>query len=182
MSRKRNVIRRVVCLIGLTTALVPQAVLAEDDLSAFLDCGEIDNDIARLECFDAAVAAIDQDAEPVADPLEVSAEEKNAEPQKAQAKPTKRRPTRPDQIREADDNMVESCEFLGSVFGKSGWGGLAAGSASKGTKRSAMKKAAKLGATHIVLGAFNNGSGPTLQVSNREARAYYCEESDEQGS
>ena len=180
MSRT-NTIGRVAYLVVLTTALlVPQGALAEDDLSAFLDCVEIENDIARLECFDAAVAALDLDAEPVADPVEVSTEEESAEPQKAQAKPTKRRPTRPDQIREADENMVESCEFLGSVFGKSGWGGLAAGSASKGTKRSAMKKAAKLGATHIVFGAFNNASG--LQVSNREARAYYCEESDEQGS
>ena len=68
--------------------------------------------------------------------------------------------------------MVEGCEYLGLVVGKSGWGGLAAGAASKGTMRSAKKKAAKMGATHIVFGNFDNASG--MKASTRQARAYRC--------
>ena len=77
-------------------------------------------------------------------------------------------------IKDADEAMIDGCEYLGIVVGKSGWGGLAAGAANKGTMRSAKKKAAKMGATHIVFGNFDNASG--MKVSTRQARAYRCPE------
>ena len=143
------------------------------DLTTIRDCANLENDIARLQCFDEAVAAL---------PAELPTEAQSApEPEKkAKAeKPKNLKPTKPDDIQEADERMIEECHFLGTVLGKSGWGGVASGMGAKGTLKSAKKKAAKLGATHIVLGEFNNGSGVTMQATNRTARAYYCDSSDE---
>ena len=83
-------------------------------------------------------------------------------------------PSAPDAIREADEQMVQGCEFLGTVVGKSGWGGLAAGTARKGAMRSAKKRAAELGATHLVVQGFDVGSGVTMEASTIEGRAYRC--------
>ncbi|MEO1087236.1 MAG: DUF4156 domain-containing protein, partial [Acidobacteriota bacterium] len=85
-----------------------------------------------------------------------------------------RRPTSAKDIVEADENMVKDCQFLGTVVGKSGWGGLASGAASRGSMKSAKKKAAKLGATHIILGDFKNSSG--MAASTTQTRAYACDE------
>lgn len=162
------------------------------EVATFLACAEEFNDIARLRCFDAAVdqhEAMASASPPVGDrPDEeiveldgLSAGEEVAEQgeEAEQELPEfmkKRRPTDPKKIVEADEKMVENCEFLGTVIGKSGWGGLAAGAASRGSMRGAKKRAAKLGATHIVIGDFKNARGgfaPT--VSTTQARAYACD-------
>lgn len=82
-------------------------------------------------------------------------------------------------VKEADNAMVEGCEFLGTVVGKSGWGGLAAGAARNGAMRSAKKRAASLGATHIVVAGFDVGSGYTMKASTLNARAYRCTQEKE---
>lgn len=71
--------------------------------------------------------------------------------------------------------MVEDCEFLGTVVGKSEWGGLAPETARKGATRSAMKRAAALGGTHVVFDDFKVGSGVTMQATTLQGRAYRCE-------
>lgn len=155
-------------------------------VAPFRACAEVENDIARLDCFDRAVADLSGDGEATEPASAQNAELAGPEtPDDSDSnrvevasnvtpKAKKYPPTRPETVQEADENMIKSCQFLGTVTGKSGWGGLAAGAASKGTMRSAKKKAAKLGATHVVFGQFNNGSGPALQMSNRQARAYRC--------
>lgn len=141
-----------------------------EDLDAFRKCKVQENDIARLQCFDDAAASLDSEEQEASETSAVG-----DETAKLSAEP--RQPPRrldPSQIKDADEAMVEDCEYLGIVVGKSGWGGLAAGAASKGTMRSAKKKAAKMGATHIVFGNFDNASG--MKASTRQARAYRCPE------
>ena len=76
----------------------------------------------------------------------------------------------PEQVRDADDRMVAECELLEDVTGKSGWGGgFGTTMGIKGAKKSARKKAAKRGGTHIVWGQITNGMLTTIQ-----ARVYRC--------
>lgn len=75
-----------------------------------------------------------------------------------------------DDVRPADERMVEHCEYIDDVTGKSGWGGgLGTAMGIKGAKKSARKAAAKLGATHVVWGQITHGMMTTIQ-----ARAYSC--------
>ncbi|MEM6795323.1 MAG: hypothetical protein AAF725_15200 [Acidobacteriota bacterium] len=152
-------------------------------LAKVLDCRGEENDIARLACFDAAAVEIGELHPAPADGAEETAvaeeEEPAPEPKKAAALPFKPRKTYPrtvpTRIIEADEGMVEGCDFLGTVAGKSGWGGLAANTAMKGATRSAKKRAAKLGATRIVVGNFRNGNSNSF--TSLQARAYWCPES-----
>ena len=154
-------------LVAFSVGLFSSPVLA-GDLDAFRKCIDLENDIARLECFDAAAARFTN-----AELSSVGASGAGNEEQEHLPTPS-RTPERldPSEIKDADEAMVEGCEYLGIVVGKSGWGGLAAGAASKGTMRSAKKKAAAMGATHIVFGNFDNSSG--MKASTRQARAYRC--------
>ena len=176
-------------------------------LAVFQACTQIDNDIARLQCFDAAAAGLTQandsgeeplaqgeaetsrdaatdedveawettgDADPTSsEPKAAAAEEIEPASSSDDAEPARRPLTDPMQIVEADETMVADCKFLGSVQGKSGWGGLAANTARKGTIRSAKKRAFKLGATHIVMHEFENSRGMT--PSSIAGRAYRCD-------
>ncbi len=171
MKPSWSLFRSFIAFIG-TLGLISAPVTA-GDLEAFRKCTNLENHIERLQCFDAAAADL-----PVAEqktPGSVEDGSEGAKPDEAKPLPgTPQAPARldPSQIKDADEAMVEGCEFLGIVVGKSGWGGLAAGAANKGTMRSAKKKAAKMGATHIVFGDFDNASG--MKVSTRQARAYRC--------
>lgn len=71
--------------------------------------------------------------------------------------------------------MVDGCEFLGTVVGKSGFGGMATETARRGALNSVRKRAARLRATHVVVTAFNIGSGVTMQATTMEAKAYKCQ-------
>ncbi len=152
---------------ALVTGLL-SAPISGGELDELCACIEFENDIERLQCFDAAAAELADCKESTPDSAEDVSEGAAPLPE------TKKTPKRvhPSQIKDADERMVEDCEFLGTVLGKSGWGGLAAGAASKGAMRSAKKRAAAMGATHIVFGHFDNASG--LRVSTRQARAYRC--------
>lgn len=76
----------------------------------------------------------------------------------------------PAQVRDADDRMVANCEYLQDVQGTSGWGGAwGAGAGINGAKKSARKKAAQLGATHVVWGQITSKGTTHIQ-----ARAYRC--------
>lgn len=77
-------------------------------------------------------------------------------------------------IIEADDRMVESCRFLGSVTGKSLIGGAAQRTGANNAKVDARKQAARLGATHIVFTAVDGGGWN--DTGEAQARAYKCAE------
>ena len=72
-------------------------------------------------------------------------------------------------VRDADEKMVESCEFLAQVHGSSGWGGLAASTGMENAKTEAREKAASLGASHVVWATVSGGYAP-----NVSGRAYRC--------
>lgn len=164
--------------IFMGTLVLASPVLA-GDLESILACADVENDIARLECFDKAASEL---LERAADSgVEVSKDTSNSE---AGGEPVEtagaaddqpnggHRPTSPSSIVEADESMVADCEFLGTVVGKSGWGGMAASRGARGAIQSAKKRAAKLGATHIIIGDFETGQG--MKLSTSRGRAYYC--------
>ena len=75
-------------------------------------------------------------------------------------------------VREADSKMVSNCQFLGTVFGNSMLGIALANKSGNNAIAGAKEKAAKLGATHIVISSmkaadWNGGSQAT-------AKAYKC--------
>ncbi len=167
MKSSCKVLRGLLVFVSVM-GLVSAPVFA-GDLAAFLKCTDLENDIERLQCFDIAAAGATAAEQEPPGSVEAGPEEASPPPEVQQV-PSSR--LDPSQIKDADEAMVEGCEYLGIVVGKSGWGGLAAGAASKGTIRSAKKRAAKIGATHIVFGNFDNSSG--MKVSTRQARAYRC--------
>lgn len=74
----------------------------------------------------------------------------------------------PANVMEADEKMVEGCKFLGTVNANVG-----IGSASM-AQQSALKKAAKLGATHLV---FTEHRGANyFAMAGVTGRAYKCGE------
>lgn len=74
-------------------------------------------------------------------------------------------------VREADDEMVKGCEYLGDVTASSGWGGIAQGIGQSRSRNSAIKRASEKGATHFVWSRQASGwSG-----GNASGRAYKCE-------
>lgn len=77
------------------------------------------------------------------------------------------------QITEADETMVAGCEFLGSVYGKTVYGGMANDLAVNNAKNNALEKAVKLGATHIVYTELSGGN--VNRTGHVTARAYRCE-------
>jgi len=74
-------------------------------------------------------------------------------------------------VHEADDEMVKGCEYLGDVTASSGWGGLAQGMGQSRSRKSAFKRAAEKGATHLVWSRQASGMGG----ANASGRAYKCE-------
>lgn len=73
-------------------------------------------------------------------------------------------------VRETDAQGAAGCEFLGDVYGKSGWGGAAAtGVGVNNARNSALKKAARLGATHVVWGDIDGGMFTIVS-----GKAYRC--------
>lgn len=76
-------------------------------------------------------------------------------------------------VKEADLKMIESCQFVGTVFGNSMLGVAVASTSASNAVVDAKEKAAALGATHIVIETMksadlNGGSQATV-------RAYKCE-------
>ncbi len=72
-------------------------------------------------------------------------------------------------VQSADENSVESCQYLGDVQGSSGFGGLAATQGMENSKVEAKEGAAQLGATHIVWMNISGGYSPSVF-----GKAYKC--------
>ena len=64
------------------------------------------------------------------------------------------------EVQESDMKTVENFQFLGAVEGTSGWGNLVASAGIKSAKKEAKKKAAAMGATHIVFTSIVGGGNP----------------------
>lgn len=80
--------------------------------------------------------------------------------------------TKASNIKEGDDKTVKNCEFLGTVFGNSLLGIALANKSGNNAIAGAKEKAAKIGASHIVIQSmkaadWNGGSQAT-------AKAYNC--------
>lgn len=73
-------------------------------------------------------------------------------------------------VRDADDRMVESCEYIGDVGGSSGWGGAAARRGVESSRNQARNQAADRGGTHIVWSDAAGGYSPSAF-----GRAYRCD-------
>jgi hypothetical protein len=75
-------------------------------------------------------------------------------------------------VRDADDRMVASCQYVGDVEGSSGWGGPLTGKQGMNNSHNeARDKAAALGATHVV---WTSVSGNMHDGSMVSAKAYRC--------
>jgi hypothetical protein len=72
-------------------------------------------------------------------------------------------------LTEADDKMVQNCEFVGTYEGGSGWGNLAQGTGMKNSKNEVFEEAADHGATHVVFNSISGGYAPFAS-----GRAYKC--------
>jgi hypothetical protein len=67
--------------------------------------------------------------------------------------------------------MVAACQFLGTIGGKSSWGGtMGANAGVERARREAIKRAANKGATHYVRGESSTGGWG----SKADVRAYRC--------
>lgn len=76
-------------------------------------------------------------------------------------------------IKEADENMVKECEFLGDVRGSSGWGGPLGGDTGlDDAKMQIRNQAAARKATHVVWRDVSAGTSKTMTYVN--ARIYSC--------
>ena len=74
-------------------------------------------------------------------------------------------------VHDADEPMVEGCEFLGNVSGRAFLAPPGSGDrVDRNAKNKARKSAAGLGATHVVWLGGGSGFGPALA----EGRAYRC--------
>ncbi|MGY8835097.1 MAG: hypothetical protein ACKVH6_00090 [Enterobacterales bacterium] len=73
-------------------------------------------------------------------------------------------------IKESVLSEVAECQFVASVAGTSGWGGLAASSGIENAKEQAKQQAIDSGASHIVWHSINGGYSPSVS-----ANAYKCE-------
>jgi len=67
---------------------------------------------------------------------------------------------------EADEKMVESCKFLETITKKAFIGTV------KTARKSVMKKAGKLGATHVVFTGFEGANA--VSFASASGRAYDC--------
>ncbi len=72
-------------------------------------------------------------------------------------------------IRDADQNLVANCEFVGSVSGTSGWGNLAASAGINNAKNEGREQASRLNATHIIWVSIEGGYSPSVS-----GNAYKC--------
>ena len=70
---------------------------------------------------------------------------------------------------EADEKMVSECDFVGSVEGGSGIGGMSQETGMQNAKNQAIEAAADRGATHIVIDNITGGYAPYVN-----GRAYRC--------
>jgi hypothetical protein len=82
-------------------------------------------------------------------------------------------PSDPDAIRLVNERAgVEGCQFLEQLHSKSHWGGFGmTGVAYNNAMKALKKKAAKLGATHVLLVNGSNSMGGTNMIGD----AYRCE-------
>ena len=74
-------------------------------------------------------------------------------------------------IKHAEQKTVQNCDYLGSVQGSSGVGGLAASQGMENAKIEATENAAKIGATHIVWQNISGGFTPSAF-----GKAYKCQD------
>jgi hypothetical protein len=72
-------------------------------------------------------------------------------------------------IQESDGSSLESCKFLGTFNGSSGWGNLAQSTGMKNAQNDVRDQAAEAGATHLVWTNINGGYAP-----NVSGKAYRC--------
>ena len=72
-------------------------------------------------------------------------------------------------VRDADQKMVENCEFVGDVMGSSGWGGIVASVGTRNAQNEARDQAAQLGATHVTWNMLSGGWAPSVS-----GKAYRC--------
>ena len=70
---------------------------------------------------------------------------------------------------EADERMVKECDFIASVEGGSGVGGMSQETGMQNAKNQAIEAAADRGATHIVIDNVTGGYAPYVN-----GRAYRC--------
>ena len=70
---------------------------------------------------------------------------------------------------DADMKITDNCQFIGDVYGTSGWGNLAASVGIENAKNEAREKAASMGATHIVWEGVTGGYSPYVS-----GKAYLC--------
>ncbi len=75
-------------------------------------------------------------------------------------------------VRDADENTVSNCEFVGTFQGSSGWGDFAAGTGMQNSKNQILELAARQGATHVVFQHVHGGYSPSAS-----ARGYRCNSS-----
>lgn len=72
-------------------------------------------------------------------------------------------------IKETVLSEVAECQFVASVSGTSGWGGLAASKGIENAKEEAKQAAFNKGASHVVWQAISGGYSPSVS-----ANAYNC--------
>lgn len=72
-------------------------------------------------------------------------------------------------VTDADQAMVQSCRFVGTVNGSSGWGGLVASAGMQNAQNEARENAAALGANRVVWAVIAGGWGPSVS-----GNAYQC--------
>jgi len=72
-------------------------------------------------------------------------------------------------VKDADMKMTDNCQFLGDVYGSSGWGNIAASMGIENAKNEAREKAATMGASHIIWTSTTGGYSPYVS-----GKAYLC--------
>jgi len=78
------------------------------------------------------------------------------------------------EVKDADERMVQQCQFLGHVSGGSMLGGAMQRRARERAQNEAIREAAKLGATHIV---WRNVHSTSSQGATADGDAYRCPKS-----
>lgn len=72
-------------------------------------------------------------------------------------------------IKDADSQMVQNCQFLGDIYSSSGWYGVFATTGMENAKKEALENAASFKATHVVWSPFPGGIS---SIAN--GKAYRC--------
>lgn len=88
----------------------------------------------------------------------------------AMSSPERRQP--PPMAREATEQQVEHCEFLGTVYGGDSWGTIfTPGANARAATAKMLRKAGKHGATHVVVESAQSGWGG---IASAQGKAYRC--------